>query len=439
MMRVVVTATLSLVLTGCPSSNGSDKPDGTNQPSPNASILPAPLASGAELRDGKDAGHGGIPADSAGRLILPEAGPPEPSRLREDIALAKDPATGREASGVTLVAEWKWPDMPGAATGPEVSNDGIKNARQKTLLSASIDLSSLGRMRFVFDSASFPVPKGAELRAANEYYGHALVWPDGNSYRVLMPGTLRALFAERRADALPISNGKLTTVGKGNYLGLETQKIELKTPVGTLALEQGNLPNVGHAGELLCRMLLDLVAADPASRACLDSLTPLKAEYRWAKPPGPTTQSAGKLQFEVSAIQRRTELPYGIVFMPPAVATFKPGELPPQAAGVLLTKDELAQFRNKAVPVPPAAHDAPGEGLMAVNRTDSVRYLVVDGIPVLWLKPSSEQYVIGPRAGHYSVAWRDFLGTSVESSKIVDLPARLVIGAEQDGGAARAP
>jgi hypothetical protein len=294
-------------------------------------------------------------------------------------------------------------------------------------------------MRFVFDSASFPVPKGAELRAANEYYGHVLVWPDGNAYRVLMPGTLRALFAERRADALPVSNGKLTVMGKGNYLGLETRKIELKTPVGTLALEQGNLPSIGHAGELLCRMLLDLVAADPATSACSGSLTPLKAEYRWAKPPGPSTGASGKLQFEVSAIQRRIDLPYGIVFVPPAAATFKPGELPPQAAGVLLTKDELAQFRSKAVPVPPAASDAPGEGLMAVNRTDSVRYLVVDGIPVLWLKPSSEQYVIGPLAGHYNVAWRDFLGTSVEPSRVVDLPARLVIGAEPDGGATRAP
>lgn len=432
-------AVVALFLTGCPSSNGSDKPDGTNQPSPNASILPAPLASGAELRAGKDGGRGGIPADSAGRLLLPEAGPPEPTRPREDEALPKDPATGREATGVTLAAEWKWPDLPGAAGGPEVSNDGLKKARQKTSLAVSIDLAHLGRMRFVFDSASFPVPKGAELRAATEYYGNVLVWPDGNAYRVLMPGTLRALFAERRVDALPVSSGKIQTKGKGSYLGLETQKLELKTPVGTLALEQGTVPNIGHAGELLCRLLLDLVAADPSSSACSDTLTPLKAEYRWSKSPNPNASGAGKLQFEVTAVQRRNELPYGLVFVPPAAATFKPGELPPQAAGVLLTKDELAQFRTKAVSVAPAAREAPGEGLMAVNRTDSVRYLVLDGIPVLWLKPSSEQYVIGPLAGRYSVSWRDFLGTSVEPAKVVELPARLAIGVEPDGGAPNAP
>lgn len=429
----------ALLLTGCPSSKGSDKPDGNDQPSPNASILPAPLASGAEQVLGKDGGRGGIPADSAGRLIMPEAGVPDPTRPREDLALPKDPLTGREASGVTLAAEWKWPDLPGAAAGPEVSNDGIKKARQKTSLAVSVDLAQLGRMRFVFDSASFPVPKGAELRAATEYYGNVLVWPDGNAYRVLMPGTLRALFAERRVDALPVTNGKVETKGKGSYLGLETQKIELKTSVGTLALEQGNVPNIGHSGELLCRLLLDLVAADPSSSACSDALTPLKAEYRWAKSPNPNASGAGKLQFEVTAVQRRTELPYGLVFVPPAAATFKPGELPPQAAGVLLTKDELAQFRTKAVSVTAAARDAPGEGLMAVNRTDSVRYLVLDGIPVLWLKPSSEQYVIGPLAGHYNVSWRDFLGTTVEPAKVVDLPARLAIGAEPDAGAPSAP
>src|SRR5687767_2695854 len=100
---------LALGQTACPSSSGSDKSEGSNQPSPNASILPAPLASGAELRASRDdAGRGGIPADSAGRLILPDAGPPAPTRLREDEALAKDPATGRESNGVTLEAEWKW-------------------------------------------------------------------------------------------------------------------------------------------------------------------------------------------------------------------------------------------------------------------------------------------------------------------------------------------
>ncbi len=430
---------LGLAMTACPSSNGGDKTEGTNQPSPNASILPAPLSSGADLR-GRDGGHGGIPADSSGRLILPDAGPPEPTRLTEYEALAKDPMTGREANGVTLDAEFKWPDLPGPAQTPELNADGLKKARAKTLLKASIDLAQLGRMRFVFDSAAFPVPKNAELRGANEFYGHVLVWPDGGAYRVLMPGTLRALFSERRADALPESTAKVVSKGKGSFLGLDTQKVDVKTPLGTVTLEQASVPNIAKSGELVCRLLIDLVAADPASSVCSKGLTPLRAEYQWAKPSAPTAPQQGRLVFEVSSILRRPDLPYGLVFFPPAAATFKPGELPPQAAGVLLTREELTAFRQKPVQSGgPPRKDAPGEGLLAVNRTDSVRYLILDGVPVAWLKPQSDQYLIGTLPGHYSIAWRDFLGTTSVPSTPVNLPARVVIGVEPDGGAPKSP
>jgi hypothetical protein len=137
----------------------------------------------------------------------------------------------------------------------------------------------------------------------------------------------------------------------------------------------------------------------------------------------------------VTSLTRRTDLPIGQLYVPPAGAEFKPGELPPQASGVMLTQTELARFRSRAASTEAPAADAPGEGLAIVNRTDMLRYVLLDGVPIAWVKPKSEQYVIGPPPGRYSLGWRDFLGTQIEPAKILSLPARIVIGAEPDGGA----
>lgn len=426
--RAVVLVLASPWLAGCPAQGQSGGQESQNQPSPNASILPAPLSSAAEpaAPPKADAGRVGIPADSAGRLIVPEAGPPEPTPYRGDEALPRDTITAKDGTGVTLEAAFKWLDVPGPNSVPELSNEALKKAREKAALKVTVDLAPVGRMRFTFASATFPVPKDAELRAQTEHYGHVLVWPDGNAYRVLRAGMLRALLSERRADALPLSVVKAEPRGKGSYLGLETTKLEVKSPVGELGLESGNVPNIGRSGDLLCRLLLDLVAVDPASKICDEGLTPLKAELRWPK--------GGKLAFEVASIVRRPELPFGLVFVPPAGATHRPGDLPPQAAGVLFSRDELAAFHTKPLTGEPPPKDAPGEGLLAVNRTDSLRYLLIDGVPVAWIRPQSEQLLVGPLPGRYSISWRDFLGGAVEPAKVVALPARVVVGAEPDAG-----
>lgn len=429
MSRHVAPLLLCLPLvSGCPAQGSGGGQEGQNQPSPNASILPAPLLSAAEPSSlpKLDAGRGGIPADSAGRLIVPEAGPPEPTPLRDEEALPRDTLTAKDGTGVTLEAHFKWLDVPGPNAVPELSTDALKKAKEKTALKVTVDLAPAGRMRFTFASVAFPLPMGTELRAQSEHYGHVLVWPDGNAYRVLRAGTLRALVSERRADALPLAQVKPAERGKGNYLGLETVKRELKTPVGELSLESGNVPNIGRAGELLCRLLLDLVAVDPAGKGCDEGGTPLKAELRWPK--------GGKLAFEVSAIARKAELPFGLLFVPPAGAAFRPGELPPQAAGVFFSSEELASLHTKSVPGDPPAKDAPGEGVLAVNRTDSLRYLLVDGLPVAWIRPQTEQLLIGPLPGRYSLSWRDFLGGAIEPAKVISLPARVVVGGTPDAG-----
>lgn len=407
--------------------------DTPNEPSPNASILPAPLASGAELiskaRTGADGGRGGIPADSAGRLVLPEAGPPPPRAFRGDEALPRDTLTQRDTIGATLQGEWKWFQVPAPAAVPELDKDGEKRAKEKTALTVTVDLALAGRMRMSFDSVAFPLPEHSELRARRDHYGNVLVWPNGQAYRVLQPGALRAMFAERRADVVPLVSGKLKHRGKGKLLGLDTKKLQLTSPTGKLVLEQARVVGTGSSGELLCRLLVELVAIQPSSSACKPQMVPLAASFTW--PDG------GRLGFSVSSLTRRQDLPLGDIFVPPVGALFKPGELPPQSSGVFLTRRDLALLRTRAATGAHPARNAPGEGLTAVNHTDTLRYVLLDGIPIAWVRPRSQRYVIGPRAGHYSVGWRDFLGADIEPPRSVDLPARVELGGGPDAGAAR--
>jgi hypothetical protein len=404
-------------------------PKESTEPSPNASILPAPLAPGSELlpRPLLNEGRVGIPADSAGRLIPQDAGPPPARSLREDELLPRDTLSSKDLAGATVDAAFRWFDVPGPPPGGPVLNEGLKKAREKTDLRLSIDLVAAGRMRIVLSSVAFALPLNSELRARADRYGHVLVWPDGAAYRLVTPGALRAMLAERRADVTALVAAKSRDLGRGNLLGLPTTRTELVTRTGTVVIEQAEFGGLGGSGTLLCRSLVELVAAEPMTRACELGRLPLRAEYRWP--------NGGRLEFEVKAITRRQDFALGSLFVPPAGGVFKIGELPPQSDGVLLTRDDLAGLRSRAVaPTKEAAPGAPGEGFTAVNTSDSMAYVLIDGIPVSWVRPHSEQYIIGTKPGVYTVSWRDFLGVDVEPPRAVELPARVVLGAEGDAG-----
>jgi hypothetical protein len=255
------------------------------------------------------------------------------------------------------------------------------------------------------------------------------VWPNNERYRLLAPGTLRAIFAERRADVTPVMRAKLKRVGSGAMLGLKTDRVQLATNVGTVTLDQALIAGSGQSGTLLCRLLVDFVAVDPQSDACTAERVPLGAHYEWV--------DGGSLSFRVEALENRLDLPVIDVTVPPPGAEFAPGELPPQTSGVFLTREELARFRSReAGGKDPPSPGAPGEGITGVNHTDTLRYLLIDGVPAAWIRPSEERYLIGPRPGRYSVAWRDFFGTSIQAPALVELPARVELGvATSDAGA----
>ncbi len=409
--------------------------------SPNASILPAPLATeapelldaGSPLMTKIDAGPQGIPADSAGRLVVADAGPPVPEALRAD-PIAPESPTSREVAGLSLDAVFRWKDVPAPPKGPEVSADGVREAQKLTALTWKIDLADAGRMRIEFTSRALPLPAHAEIRARSDRYGNLVLWPMATEYRVIQPGALRTVVGERRVDVTPLVVGTVKAQGEGRRLGLVTRKVELGSSLGTLKLELGKSTEVGDGGPLLCRVLVEMNGIDPRSTVCQPGEVPLSAIYAWSS--GDPSKPGGGVTFEVTTLTKRTDVALNGMLTPPPGAAFAATGLPAVPHGIFLSKDELAAFRTSALTLPPTTDaNAPGEGFVAVNHSDALLYLLLDGVPVVAVPPGSDRYVIGPVRGHYVAQWRTFLGEKVFPAQTVPMPVRLTHGGAADAGA----
>jgi hypothetical protein len=435
---------LALGLAGCPTRPQPNEAAFDANTSPNATILPAPLAATTPppLEPEPDAARGetrvGIPADSKGRLVVPDASMPPPVPVVPGHALPADALPGREVSGVSLVGEWLFSHVPSPPHAPEVAGAGIEAARKLLRKTWAIEIAEAGRMRTMIDSIAFALPRYAELRARYDRLGHVLVWPSGEQYRVLPPGTLRTLLDDRRVDATPLVQERSTSLpSAGVRFKFPTSRVRVETAHGKVVLDQAHVVSAGLGGPLLCRALLELVAVDPAAApSCAPNLVPVRAEYTW--PEGPT------LVFEVTALAMRTDLLTGLLATPPAAAAFAPSGLPPNASGIFLTREQLAAFRSRPIEAarPRTDHEskgAPAEGFTAVNLSDALRFLLIDGVPVAWVPAHGEQYVIGTAPGRYVVQWRSFLGSFVGAAATVELPALLKFGEVADAAAGPAP
>jgi hypothetical protein len=69
---------------------------------------------------------------------------------------------------------------------------------------------------------------------------------------------------------------------------------------------------------------------------------------------------------------------------------------------------------------------------MVANHGESLRYVSIDGASAARLAPGAEQLFLGLRAGKYQVSVRDFFGSEDAVIKVLEVPARLVIGEDLD-------
>jgi hypothetical protein len=422
-------AILCLLGAGCeaPTPPGAGALDAGT--SPNASILPSPLVTEPpDLLDAgapSDATVRGLIADERGRLIVPDTGPPPPTPLQPDAPPPAEAPSSRELSGVTLEAEWRWRDVPAPPRAPEVSQDGIRAAQRLTALSWGIDLADNGRMRIRFTSRALPLPGGAEIRGRADRYGAIVLWPNDTEYRIIPPGALRTTIGERRVDVTPLSLGTTRSAGEGARLGVPLRRIEIGAGLGSLRLELGKVPEAGDGGAVLCRAVVEILGVDPRTPECQPGEVPLLAEYSW--------QEGGGVSLEITSIVKRTDLASSDLLVPPPGAKLSPAGLPTAPAGIFLSREELAAFRTAPLDLPPPAPGAPGEGFIAANQTDTLHYLLVDGVPVVAVPALSERYLIGTDRGRYTLQWRTFLGEVIEPAATVELPARVVLGGADAG------
>lgn len=424
-------ALLAPCLAACDGDEIPPAPEG--QPSPNASILPAPLASSRDLVSTPPTAKSGraalTAADAATARRLGGLQPLVPTRMAVNEPLPADRLSTKDSVGLTLTARFDWTDLSSPPKLPDLSPDTLRRAREAAARVIEIDLAYAGRMRLSLASPAFPFPEATELRARADHFGHALVWPDVTRYRILAAGSVRAAFAEGRPDVTPLMRPKLTDRGAGERLGLETRTARLETNVGTVDLEQASVSGSDHSGALLCRFLMELISAEPSTPACARDWVPLTAEFVWAQ--------GGRLHFEVTSLQNREDLPLDQISVPPVGAKFAAGRLPPQPTAVFLSPEMLGAFRARPRLPQTPGDDAPQEGLLADNQTDTLKYILVDGVPVAWVRPKHERNVTGLKAGQYSIGWRDFLGMDVTSAEVVQLPARVSIGSRPEDAGGR--
>jgi hypothetical protein len=408
-LRALV-ATLTLGLAAC-ESRAVPADAGPSEPSPNASILPAPLATGPDtVRAAPDAGptDGGVDAEV-----------PPPSPAREDEALPTDLEELHDPSGLTLRARFRWPDVGAAGRLPEANLEALERARQASSFELDIVAAADGRLRVALPSSRFVLASGSELRARSDRYGHVLLWPDRNRYVVIQAGALRAVLNERRADVVPLAHVTGTSRGAGQALGYATERAQFTSSLGKVALEQAQVTGAGLGGALLCRLVLELGGVHPDSPACGPDLVPVRTEYTWSE--------GGAVVFETTALERTSVVDQSMLRTPPVGAEHRIGELPLPPTALLLERAQLRSLRLRPASVRPNK-DAPKEGLLLVNGDDVLRYALVDSVPVARLEPHGTGLLVDLVAGTYAVGARTFLGDEITPSATLTVPGRLVTG-----------
>ncbi len=378
--------------------------DGGEAPaSPQASAQPAPLTT--------------LPVAKPPASATPATGdaghPPEMPRPQANYP----PDLGlRDGPGYSLLLALRFPDAPPAARG-DVPAGAIDSARRKTEPTFAVDITPT-RARVILKGKSFTLPDATEIRMRSDMYGAALVEPGAAIHRVLLPGTLRALFNERRADVGPLTPAELTESTEGaRRLGYRTRKVEVWTRAAKATFELGRVQDAGEGGVLLCRFLLDWMSAPPSTPLCGDSEVPLHVELRWTL--------RGTLVVDAVSILRRLDLPAAGMATPPTTSRFALEPIPRGGATLFLTAPEIAALR-------PGGETAK---LVLLNSTDDARIAWVEGIPFAWVSPGARVEASGFPKAKVSVDWRTFLDDGEKlAPQTITLPGASETGGSDAGG-----
>lgn len=355
-------------------------------------------------------------APSGSAATAPRAAP-EPLSATEPLAVELAPPPKTELAGLDLEARWLWP-LRHEMTGVEPRGAGAVDVEVQLLAS--------GRMRWKFRGGAVSLPPGTELLARADRYGQLLVWPDRPEYRVLAPGTLRAVLDERRLDATPLSKATRAELGEGKRLGVSVRRVELTGGYGTVTLELARLKEAGLGAAVLCRMLVELGGIEPAAAPCQtepEAEVPLAASYAWGARDG---KEALRLEATRFVLHEKDAAP---VLVPATGQRARGDGLPGTSTATLASEDELAGLGGKDT----GGKAAPRAGLTARNRGDRQMFLLLNGFPVAYVGPRGRVRLEGLRAVKHRLEWRSFLADEATAPTEVQPEAEVRHPADADG------
>jgi hypothetical protein len=407
-VRSITLSLLALSLVGCPGSReggggGADAGSATSAAVPVPAVAPSSLA--------------GATAAGEEAKVVP---------LRPDEAVAPDTNVDGEVFGLEVLFEIRMKNLPAPPPAFGAVQSAIATAQTATVGSLRASIGA-GRFRARAGRHAFALADGWELRA-DRGHGGALLFLDPTSYRVVQAGATRALFSERRLDVSALGPARILEEAPGSHLARATTRTSITTTYGTLKLDQITAPSSapprpapakdakGDGGELaeagldgagvpLCRLLLELVAADRAlgGGPCAESLVPVRAEIAWS--------SGGGVVIEATSLREGTIARVDLAFPPGTahLATTALGDVSDDP----LNADALLAIRSKGEP----------GALDLSNKSPQPRVAVIDGITAVTLPPANDR-AITLRAGKYVLEWRSPLGEKVDRTLEIDVPGK---------------
>ncbi|MCH2110305.1 MAG: hypothetical protein MK135_13355 [Polyangiaceae bacterium] len=235
------------------------------------------------------------------------------------------------------------------------------------------------RLRLVSQTNLNLLGKSVELRARHESAGFIVLWPDQRSYREVPENAVHSLLSERRVDASPFlpleaeKNAPLPPLQLG-----ERRARLLKNALVEMSWTVKMLPRSG--GHLVCRLLMGLVRAQPTPQLCPVDALPLEASLAW--------REGATLSFELRGRKNIPETADRIsrFNFPPALAIYKPGELPPFS---LIVEDpsEAERWQGKQDLAQPTLPPS----IFVLNQGGFPLLVEVDSSPAFWIFPGAER------------------------------------------------
>lgn len=409
-------ALLGSTLAGC--DPGGPSVEQVDRAQPGATVLPLQSANLFPA-------DGGLPVrGDAGATA--DASPPAPTPFEAYDQPAAD-RLGRELEGVRLRARWRqendgpWPEPP------EGVRKRIEELRKATATEWVIELAAAGRLRIETSNRGQPLPVGAALLKRHDRFGSVLLWPNGSRYRLLPSGTLRNVLSDRRADVSPLTVGRIGRGRQSERLGRTTTTVKLESNIAVIELELAEVAAAGLGATLLCRTVVEIGGIEPSTEVCASELV-LRARIDWVNPKG--EGDSGGLELVVLEIDEDPKLDSRRLSVPPPRARFMTSGLPGSPRAVFLTERELGEMRSEPAPSAPAT-DPPMQGLTAINRSDRLLFLVLDGVVVASVPAWQSMVLSTLPAGSYQAQWRAFLGDVIEPAAAVTVPSEWTYGEDE--------